>query len=468
MSLEPSYDLAIIGSGSAAFAAAIAATEAGASTVLIERDLIGGTCVNIGCVPSKALIAGATGYYKSFNQKISGISGDKPRLSMKDLVNYKTQLVGKLRQDKYIDLAKLYDFPIVVGSATFNESGNLEVDGKTIVAKNYLIATGASPYIPSFEGLDNVEYLTSTTALELTTVPKTLTVIGANAVGLELAQIFLMLGAKVTLIEAKDRIAPFEEPEISATLNNILVKEGMGIVTEAKITKLSKSGSKNVVEYEFKGRNYSVAGEKLLIATGRRANTHDLNLENVGVKVDPIGNIVVNDELQTDNPQVFAAGDVTGHPQFVYVAGHHGKMVVDNAIYKLHRKVDYKSLPKVTFTVPNIASVGMTAQQAETAGIEYRYKVLDLSQVPRALVENSIEGLVKLVIETRSQKILGIHMLADNASEAILAGVYAIDSGYTVEKLANSWTPYLTMAESIKLVAQSFNKDVATLSCCAS
>jgi len=469
-------DLAIIGSGSAAFAAAIRAVGLKASVVLIEEHAIGGTCVNVGCVPSKALLAAAEARYRAISQPFPGIRTEAGPVLMDELIEGKRALVDELRRDKYEDLATAYGFTVIHGRAQFVASGALMVtfedeagsSQRKVVATKIVIATGASPTVPPIPGLDAVPYLTSTTAMELQALPEHLLVIGANAVGLEQAQLFAHLGASVTILEARDRIAPFEEPEISAALTKILGDEGIEVVTAATITQINHHQGKITLTYERGASARELEGDKLLVATGRRPNTQKLGLEHVGVKVGTQGEVIVDEQLQTTNPRMYAAGDVTGAPQFVYVAGLHGTIVAENALLDAGRSVDYRTLPRVTFTRPQIASVGLTDEGAVAAGYRCDCRVVELNAVPRALVNRDTRGLVKIVADQATNKVLGIHLLADGAGDAILAGVYALEANFTVEQLATIWCPYLTMAEAIRLGAQSFTRDVAMLSCCAS
>jgi mercuric reductase len=462
------YDLAIVGSGSAAFATAIEARRREVSVVMIEHGTVGGTCVNVGCIPSKALLAAAEARHVALDQHFPGIVTTAAGVDMAALVGGKAAIVEMLRGEKYEDLAPLYGFDILYGHARFVAGPAVEVNGARIEAEHYVIATGASPWAPHIPGLDEVGYLTSTAAMELDHVPRSLVIVGGNAVGLEQGQLFARLGSAVTIVEALPRIAPFEEPEISKALTGILTEENVTVRVGATVRKVVRENGDVVVTVESSSGHEELQGEAVLVATGRRPNTADLGLDTVGVTVGPRGEVVVTDELRTANPRIFAAGDVTGHPQFVYVAGKHGGIVADNAIAGEHRRLDYRTLPRVTFTSPAIASVGMTDEEASLAGLVCECRVLPLSQVPRAIVNRDTRGVAKIVAERESGRVLGVHLLADGAGDAILAAVYALEGSFTVEQIATAWTPYLTMAEAIKLTAQSFTTDVAALSCCAS
>ncbi len=457
------YDLAIIGAGSAAFAAAIKARSLGARVVMIERSTIGGTCVNVGCVPSKALLRAAEVFYRAGHHSFAGIQTQAERVDLPALVAAKNDLVAALRQEKYLDLVEAYDWEVLHGEASFEDTRRLRVNGTVLEAGAYLIATGASPAFPPIPGLQEAGYLTSTTALDLVDLPRTLAVIGANAIGLELGQYFQRLGTHVVLFEVLPRIAPFEEPEISEALAAHLAGEGMEIVPGAQITRVA--GGRIFATAGSQERTWEV--DRILVATGRRPNTAGLGLERARIETDRRGAIVVDETLRTTNPRVWAAGDVTPAPQFVYVAAHEGTLAAENILTGAARRLDLTALPRVTFTDPQIAAAGLTEAQAREAGHEVATASLPLRYVPRALVNRETDGLFKLVAEARTGRLLGAHVLAENAGDVIYAAVLAIKLGLAVQELAETFAPYLTMAEGLKLAAQSFQSDVAKLSCCA-
>jgi mercuric reductase len=466
LAADADYDLLVIGGGSAAFAAAIRASNLGARVAIVERNTVGGTCVNVGCIPSKNLLAAAETYRQAGHHSFAGIETSQGGIDMASLVGMKSDVVAMLRKEKYLDLAELYGFEIRRGHARFVSKDEVEVDGRRIKASRYLIATGSAPWAPPIEGLEEAGYLTSTTAMELKELPESLIVIGGNYIGLEMGQLFANLGTKVTIVEALERIAPLEEPEISEWMTQIFTEEGIEIATSAKVVRVEGGDQKTVVA-EFSGSERKFQADELLVATGRRPVLDGLDLEEAGIEVTERGMLVLDDELRTTNHKVFAAGDVTGAPQFVYLAGAQGTLVADNAVRGAHRKMDYLGLPRVTFTHPNIAAVGLTDQQAQERGYLCECRVIELKHVPRAVVNLDTRGAIKIVADSGTGKILGIHAIGANAGDIILAGVYAVKFGLTVQDLADTWAPYLTMSEGIKLAAQAFTTDPAVLSCCA-
>lgn len=475
-SAKAQFDLAVVGSGGGAFAVAIRATNLGKSVVLIERGTVGGTCVNTGCVPSKALLAAAAARHVALDSdRFPGVSMEAGAVDMTKLISGKRSLVEGLRTEKYADLIADYGWELRRGNAVFAGSAEdpvLEVTGtdggrEIVRARYYLVATGSSPWAPPIEGLQDVDYLTSTTAMELDEVPESMIVLGGGYVALEQAQLFARLGTKVTML-VRSRLVSAEEPEASKALVGVFEDEGITVIRRTTAESVRPEGTGVVVRAKSSGGRDEYTASHLLVATGRRPVTDGLNLAAVGVDTGERGEILVNDMLATSNERIWAAGDVTGHPEFVYVAASHGALAVENAFNNAGRTVDYGHLPRVTFTTPNLAAVGMTDRQATEAGIDCECRVLPLKHVPRALVNRDTRGFIKIVAATDTGRILGITAVADNAGEIAAAGVYIVSSGMTVDQVANLWSPYLTMAEGIKIAAQTFHTDVSRLSCCAS
>ncbi len=473
----PVFDLAIIGSGGGAFAAAIRATNLGKRVVMVERGTIGGTCVNTGCVPSKALLAAADARHVALDSgRFPGIVASANQVDMPELIGGKRALVETMRAGKYVDLINDYGWELRHGVATFTGTASepmLTVTGDdgavhTVRADHYLVATGSSPWAPPIDGLADVHYLTSTTAMELEELPESLLVIGGGYVALEQAQLFARLGSKVTML-VRSRLASAEEPEASRALAGVFADEGIRVVRRAQVTAVRTDQSTGgvVATAMVDGGQEEFRASTLLVATGRRPVTEGLNLGAVGVETGEKGEIVVDRSLASTNPRIWAAGDVTGHREFVYVAANHGAMVVENAFNNAGREVDYAHLPRVTFTSPALAAVGMTDKEANTAGISCQCGVVPLEYVPRALVNRDTRGFIKIVADHRTGRIVGITAVAKDAGEIAAAGVYILEAGMTVDQVARMWSPYLTMAEGIKIAAQSFSTDVSRLSCCA-
>lgn len=456
-------DLAVVGSGGAAMSAAITARLAGRSVVLVERGTVGGTCVNIGCVPSKTLLAAAGARHGALTNPFPGAPTSAGTVDFGALVGQKDDLVAGMRQAKYADVAAAYGFQVRPGQATFVDEEILAVDGKPLRSRGYVVATGSQPARPELPGLDDVEWLTSTTAMELTELPESLVVIGGGYVGMEQAQLFAHLGARVTLI---GRLGPHAEPELTLALGEVFSEDGITVVEEQARSVAAADGG--VVVTTVSGEQ--VRGRRLLVATGRSARTDGLGLAAAAVDVDKRGFIVVDEHQRTSNPRVFAAGDVSGAQQHVYVAAAGGRVAARNALVEdccePTERVDYTGLPAVVFTRPQLASVGLTEGEVLALGHGCDCRVLHLSDVPRALVNRDTRGLVKVVADPATGKVLGVHALADGAGEVMLAATYAIKAGMTVDDVAETWAPYLTMAESLRIAAGLFRNQMPR-SCCA-
>jgi len=451
-------DLAVIGSGGAAMSAAIHARLLGADVVLVERGTVGGTCVNVGCVPSKTLLAAAGVRHGALANPFEGAPASAGGVDLAALVAQKDELVGRLRQTKYVDVAAAYWFEVRPGVASFAGPETLLVDGEELPASAYLIATGAEPAIPDLSGLAGVDYLTSTTAMELPVLPESLVVVGGGYVGLEQAQLFAHLGAPVSLV---GRLAPRAEPELASALRKVFEQDGITVVDGPATAIEQVAGQTEVITAT--GRR--VPGQRLLLATGRSPRTATLNLAAAAVTTDARGFVVVDDRQRTSNPKVFAAGDVSGAPQFVYVAAMAGKVAAWNALGR-NEHVDYAGLPAVTFTHPQLASAGLTEAQALDQGFRCSCRLLELADVPRALANRDTRGGIKVVADGDTGRVLGVHALAEGAGEMMLAATYAIKAGFTVDQVADTWAPYLTMAEGIRIAAGLFRNELPT-SCCA-
>jgi mercuric reductase len=456
------YDLAIVGSGGGAFAAAIAARRKGLRVAMIERGTVGGTCVDIGCIPSKALLAAAEARHRAGLRRFPGIRTEAGPVDFPALIAGKREIVETMREEKYLDLATEYGFELLEGDATFVGGPALDVDGRRVEAVHYLIATGAEPRIPDMPGLGGSGYLTSTTAMGLDRLPESMLVIGGGYVAIEQAQLFAHLGTRVTML-ARSRLARREEPEIAAGIREVFARDDISVIEHTVPDDVRRDGDEVVVtadDREFRA-------EQVLVATGRRPRTDGIGLEAVGVQVGPAAEVLVDADMSTSNPRIWAAGDATGHPQYVYVAARQGAIAVENAFEHAGRRIDYSALPRITFTNPTIASAGITEAEALDQGLDCECRVLGLEHVPRAIVSRNTRGVVKLVAERNSGRVVGVHLLADGAGDAILAGVYAIEAERTIDDLADSWNPYLTIGEAIHLAALSFTRDPSKLSCCA-
>ncbi len=460
--------VAIIGSGSGAFAAAIRAAEAGARVTLIERDTLGGTCVNIGCVPSKILLRAAETAHAQRHHGFDGV----PRASgtKVDRGRLLTQLqhrVEALRESKYQSI--LDDNPrihLVHGRARFLDDHTLAVstaagDLRRLTADRVLIATGAAPATPPIPGLAKTPYWTSTEALFCREAPSRLAVVGSSFVALEIAQAYQRLGSEVTVL-ARGTLLSRKDPAIGQTLQAAFEDEGLRVLTNTEVANVAFGAG----EFTLSTHHGPIVADRLLVATGRTPNTGALGLEAVDVSTDERGAIRVNERLQTSNPAIYAVGDCTDLPQLVYVAAAAGTRAAVNMTGGDER-LDLSVTPTVIFTDPQVATVGQDEDEARRAGIATTSRRLELEKVPRSLANFDTRGFVKLVADANTGRLLGAQVLAHDGGEVIQTAALAIRSAMTVHELAGALFPYLTMVESLKLCAQAFTRDVSQLSCCA-
>ncbi len=461
-------DLIIVGGGSAAFAAALKGLDLGAGIVMINEGLIGGTCVNVGCVPSKALIRAAEAHHRA-SHPFHGIKLHSEVTDYKAVISQKDRLVEGLRQKKYSDLIKdRAEVEYISGKAVLKDAHTVVVAGREISGGKILIATGSSPYLPPVPGLADVGVMSSTEAFEMTELPRKLIVLGGRYIALEIAQMFSRFGTEVTILQRSSRILPDESPEITDALTGYLREEGVTIQTDVSFQSARREGDEITLTTEIKGKIQSFSASHVVAATGRRANTKDLGLEAAGVKIRPDGALAVNEGLESSVEGIYGAGDVIGAPQFVYTAAYEGALAAENALSEKAKHRDYRALPWVIFSDPQVAGVGMDEKQAKAAGMDAHAVTLSMDQVPRALAARDTRGLITLIRDRANDQLVGGRILAPEGGELVMEISLAIKFGITATELAGSFHPYLTNAEAIKLAALTFSKNVDQLSCCAS
>src|SRR5262249_9384032 len=411
------YDLAVIGAGSAGFSAAITAAELGAHVALIGHGTIGGTCVNTGCVPSKNLIrATETLHQAKAASRFAGIRSDGHVEDWRSVVRHKDELVSSLRQAKYLDLLPSYNTVAYLEGQARLMDGGVIVGGNIVKAGKVIVATGPAPSLPPIPGLADVAHRTSTTAPGSEGLPPSVLVIGGGYSGCELAQMFARAGVNVTIVD----IAPIlwgGEPEISKALAGYLHDEGIIVRESVKTNTIRKTQRGVALDISAGGKDETLEAEQVLVTTGRRPMTAGLGLEQVGIELLPNRGIKVDDRMRTTKPAVYAAGDVTGRDQFVYMAAYGAKIAAENALNGDSKRYDATAMPSIVFTDPQVASVGLTEAEASRTGLRVKSSVLPLEYVPRALAARDTRGLVKLVAEAGSGKLLGAHILAPEGAD---------------------------------------------------
>ncbi|MCW8868956.1 MAG: mercury(II) reductase [Marinobacter sp.] len=467
MNSDKNLHIAVIGSGGAAMAAALKAAERGARITLIERGIIGGTCVNTGCVPSKIMIRAAhIAHLRTESPFDGGVSAQIPKVDRAKLLQQQQTRVEELRDAKYEGILRDQTaITVLNGEARFVDGNNLVVQlneggEQNVHFDRAFIGTGARPAEPSIPGLAETPYLTSTSALALITVPERLIVIGAGFVALELAQAFARLDSKVTVL-ARSRLLSGEEPAVGEAIEAAFRREGIEVLKQTQASRVDYTDNEFVIETNAG----TLRADQLLVATGRIPNTENLNLAGIGVETSR-GAIQVDGQLQTTVPGVYAAGDCTDQPEFVYVAAAGGSRAAVNMTGG-EATLDLSAMPGVMFTDPQVATVGLTEAEALKQGYNVDTRLLDLENVPRALVNFDTHGFIKMVAERDSGRLLGVQAVAGEAGELIQTAVIALRSRMTVQDIGDELFPYLTMVEGLKLCAQTFTKDVKQLSCCA-
>jgi len=463
---EHQLQIAVIGSGGAAMAAALKAVEQGAHVTLIERGTIGGTCVNIGCVPSKIMIRAAhIAHLRRESPFDGGITATVPAIDRSKLLAQQQALVDELRHAKYEGILDSNSaITVLHGEARFKDDQSVVVrlnEGgeRVVMFDRCLVATGASPAVPPIPGLKESPYWTSTEALVSETVPERLAVIGSSVVALELAQAFARLGSQVTIL-ARRTLFFREDPAIGEA--DAFRAEGITVLEHTQASQVAHVNR----EFVLTTGHGEIRADKLLVATGRTPNTRSLALDAAGVTVNAQGAIVIDKGMRTSTPHIYAAGDCADQPQFVYVAAAAGTRAAINMTGG-DAALDLTAMPAVVFTDPQVATVGYSEAEAHHDGIETDSRTLTLDNVPRALANFDTRGFIKLVIEEGSGRLIGVQAVAPEAGELIQTAVLAIRNRMTVQELADQLFPYLTMVEGLKLAAQTFSKDVKQLSCCA-
>lgn len=464
---EIDFDLIVIGAGSGGFAAAITASDLGKRIAMVNGGTIGGTCVNIGCIPSKTLIRAAEAWYSVGHHPFKGATTQQISLDWAKIRDKKDELVASMRKNKYEDVLDAYpDITFINGWATFQKDGGLLIDDQPFSASKFVVATGARPRMIQFPGIEEAEPLNSTTIMELDELPRSLIVLGGRAIALELGQTFARLGVEVLILQRSPRLVPEHEPEVGRQIKEYLEHEGIGVITGVQVERLSRKEDERIVHAKVMGQEREFRAEHILMALGREPNSDKLGLEKVGVELNENGSVVVDEYQQTSNPKIYAIGDVTTNPEFVYVAAAGGKLAARNALTESLNPLDLSAMPAVIFTDPQIATVGLTETEARTREYEVQVSKVDLVHVPRALAARDTQGFIKLVADAETGRLLGAHMLAAESGEVIQTATLAIKFGLSVDDLTDTLFPYLTQVEGLKLAALAFTKDVTKLSCC--
>jgi mercuric reductase len=460
------FDLIIIGGGSAGFAAAIKASELGKKFAMIEKGTIGGTCVNVGCVPSKHLLHVGDVYYYSNHRSFRGIMDGNASLDFHKAIKQKDELVSSLRKSKYANVLKdLHGATFIEGKAAFISKNEIKVNNETLTAEKFLIATGSSPHVLDIKGIDKVHCLTNVEALALEQLPNSMIVIGGRALALEFAQTYTHFGTQVTVLQRSPRLLPEDEPEISKEITKCLIDEGIQVFTNVQVEALEEKDGAKIVRCKVEGKEMEFSAKQVLMATGRRPNVDDLGLGEAGVQLEK-GFVKINDFLETSNPNVFAAGDCASPIMLETLAAKMGNIAVRNAFENANLKINEKEIPSVVFTNPQVAKVGYTEEEYSAKTHACACRTIPMSLVAKAQVINDMRGVIKMVVDPNTLKVVGVHIVSPLAAEMIHEATIAVKFGLTINEIIDTVHVFPTLSEAIKLVAQSFYKDIRKLSCC--
>ncbi len=455
------YHLVVIGAGTAGLVTAAGAAGLGARVALIERDLMGGDCLTVGCVPSKAMISSARIAGKVNNAQAFGI--DVPAGAQVDFARVMQRMREKRARISENDSARRFrdlGVDVYFGQASFLDSQTITVAGASLRFKRAVIATGARAAAPSIDGLNEVDYLTNESVFSLTELPKRIGIIGAGPIGCELAQAFARLGSEVFLVESKHGVLSKEDRDAADIVRTSIERSGVRLLCCGQNLRLRNDGGIRLT-VDSHGQRYDETIDRLLVAVGRTPNVDELNLNRVGVDFDRHG-VKVNDHLQTTNPKIYAAGDVCSKHQFTHAADFMARIVIQNALFAIgpfgRKKLSDLLIPWVTYTTPEIAHVGMYVEDAERQGMKTDTYVQLLGEVDRAIVEGQDEGFVKVHTKRGTDNILGATIVAENAGDMISEITLAMTSGWGLGKIANVIHPYPTQAEAIRKLGDQFNR----------
>jgi len=448
-------NLVVIGAGSAGLVSSYIAAAVKAKVVLIERHKMGGDCLNTGCVPSKAILRSAkmASYMKRAEE--FGFKAVKPVPVFKNIMSRVHKVIAEIEPHDSIERYTGLGVECVTGEATILSPHEVKVGDRIITTKNIIIASGARPFVPPIEGLDQVNYLTSDNIWDLQHQPKRLVVLGGGPIGSELSQAFCKLGSEVTQIEMMPTIMGREDDDAKEIITKQFEKDGINVLTSHRAMKVETKGDVKTLICEYEGKEVSVEFDDILVAVGRRANTDGLGIEQLGIKLRPNGTIETDDYLRTAVPNIFACGDVTGPYQFTHTAAHQAWYAVVNALFGFIKKfkVDYRVIPWATFTMPEVARVGLNETDAKEQNIDYQVTKYGIDDLDRAIADGEAHGFVKVLTKPGSDKILGVSIVGHHAGDLISEYVLAMKHNIGLNKILGTIHLYPSLAEANKYVA---------------
>ncbi|RJX43126.1 mercury(II) reductase [Halonotius aquaticus] len=483
MTQQQSYDLIILGGGAAAFAAITEASSRGLSTALVNTGLpLGGTCVNVGCVPSKHLLALAETASTPAHNPFDAIkyTEGEPSVNWEAALDGTDRLVEQFRQENYVSVAEHFETDIYEGYGRLVGDTTIEItdgedEGSRIEGEKALIATGSSPQAAPIDGLDSIDYETSETILERRELPESIVIIGGGYIALEWGQILHRVGVDITILQRSERVLSQMEGQLGREIQRCFHEEGINVITGTNFQQVrSKSADTGVtdtetsvvVETTLDGKNRQFCAEELFVATGVKPNSENIGLDIVGIETNERGSIVVDDHFQTANPDVYAAGDVIGKPELETVAAKEGNHAIKNAFGNEGKTIDYNAVPAVVFTSPEVAAVGTTELEYMDEHGTCSCRTVQMEDVPRAKAVKDTRGLLQVVKHHETDEIVGVHMVGPRAADMIPEATLAVKFGLTVDDIIDTIHPFPSFSEAFKHACQAFRRDTSTMSCC--
>lgn len=456
MSIEEAFDDIILGGGKGGKSLAVALAQAGHKVALIERGQIGGTCINVACIPTKTMVASAKLFEMINHAQRFGIDASPPKESLRGVVERKRRLVAGLVQNHWTLFTTTPNLEFIVGSGQFVGPKRVRIDtqndgSRVVTAPRIYINTGSRTAVPSIPGLDAVQYLTSTSIMELDELPRHLVIVGGGYIALEFAQIFRRLGSRVTVLLRGDRFLPAEDIDIADSVKQILLEDGIEFCANAKVKFVSQqAGSKDVVV--TLDSSEPITCSHLMLAIGRSPNTEGLNLDAAGVELDPRGHVRVNEKLETNVPGIWAIGDCNGGPLFTHVSWDDFRIIRDNVLHNANRATTGRLVPYTLFIDPELGRVGLTEEQARKQGFDVVVAKLPANKIPRANTSGEARGLLKAVVDRQTKRILGCSLLCHSAGEVMAVIQMAMIGQVPYTTVRDTIFAHPTMAESLNLL----------------
>lgn len=454
------YNMVVIGAGSAGLVTSYISAAVKAKVALIEKGKMGGDCLNTGCVPSKAIIKSAKLAHQMKNASKYGLEEVSPKINFKHVMNRVHDIISKVEPHDSVERYSSLGVECFSGSAKILSPWEVEVNGKVLKTNNITIATGARPFVPPIPGLEKVNPLTSENLWSLEVLPKRLVVLGGGPIGCEMTQSFQRLGSEVTQVEMLDRIMNIEDPEVSHMIEDKLRSEGVKVLTNHKAKEIRVEGQKKILIVEHENNDVEIEFDEILVAIGRRANIQGFGAQELGIKIRKNQTIEANEFLQTNFPNIFVCGDVTGPFQLTHTASHQAWYCAVNGLFgKLFKfKVDYSVIPWATYLDPEVASVGINEQIAKRDGIEYELSTYGIDDLDRAIADSEDYGIVRVLTRPGSDKILGATIVGNHASDLLLEFISAMKHGFGLNKILGTIHIYPTMGEANKYLAGNWKK----------